>query len=129
MDSYPGPLGQVITNLISNAVTHAFEDRDDRRVTITATPDGNEAVRITLADNGNGVPDTLLPRIFDPFVTTRMGRGGVGLGLHICHNLVIQTLGGRITVESTPGVGTTFTLTLPICAPVAKTPNGQSVHG
>ena len=123
MDSYPGPLGQVITNLISNAVTHAFEDRDDRRVTITATPDGNEAVRITLADNGNGVPDTLLPRIFDPFVTTRMGRGGVGLGLHICHNLVIQTLGGRIAVAST-AAGTTFTLTLPLCAP-----GEQSAHG
>ena len=92
-------------------------------MTITATPDGNEAVRITLADNGNGVPDTLLPRIFDPFVTTRMGRGGVGLGLHICHNLVIQTLGGRIAVAST-AAGTTFTLTLPLCAP-----GEQSAHG
>ena len=128
MDSFPGPLGQVITNLISNAVTHAFEDCDDRRVTIAATPDGDEAVCITLADNGNGIPDTLLPRIFDPFVTTRMGRGGVGLGLHICHNLVMQTLGGRITVASTPGVGTTFTLTLPTCAPAPSAANEQSAH-
>ena len=128
MDSYPGPLGQVITNLISNAVTHAFEDRDDRQVTITATPDSDAAVRITLADNGNGIPDTLLPRIFDPFVTTRMGRGGVGLGLHICHNLVMQTLGGRIAVASTPGVGTTFTLTLPTCAPAPSATNEQSAH-
>ena len=128
MDSFPGPLGQVITNLISNAVTHAFEDCDDRRVTIAATPDGDEAVCVTLADNGNGIPDTLLPRIFDPFVTTRMGRGGVGLGLHICHNLVMQTLGGRIAVASTPGVGTTFTLTLPTCAPAPSAANEQSAH-
>lgn len=125
MDSFPGPLGQVITNLISNAVTHAFEDCDDRRVTIAATPDGDTAVCITLADNGNGIPEALLPRIFDPFVTTRMGRGGVGLGLHICHNLVIQTLGGRIAVVST-AAGTTFTLTLPRCAPVPSAPSEQS---
>ena len=123
MDSYPGPLGQVVTNLISNAVTHAFDGRSERRITISATAEGDEAVRITLADNGTGIPDTLLPRIFDPFVTTRMGRGGVGLGLHICHNLVIQTLGGRIAVAST-AAGTTFTLTLPLCAP-----GEQSAHG
>jgi signal transduction histidine kinase len=56
-------------------------------------------------------------RVFDPFVTTRMGRGGTGLGLHIAHNAATQILGGTLEVDSTPGQGTRFTLRLPRQAP------------
>ena len=75
-----------------------------------------------MADNGCGIAEDLLPRIFDPFVTTRMGRGGTGLGLHIAHNLVVQVLGGSISVASQPGEGCCFTIELPRKAPVAALP-------
>lgn len=117
LDSYPGPLGQVLTNLISNAVTHAFDGRNDGRMRLVARADDGERVVIQVIDNGCGIPARLLPRIFDPFVTTRMGRGGTGLGLHIVHNLVTQALGGSIRVDSQEDVGTTFTVALPRVAP------------
>lgn len=120
-DSYPGPLGQVLTNLVSNAAAHAFEGRSDRRISIEAEVLAPGRVGIRVADNGCGIPEDLLPRIFDPFVTTRMGRGGTGLGLHIAHNLVVQVLGGSIAVDSRPGEGSRFTIELPCTAPVAAT--------
>jgi signal transduction histidine kinase len=121
-DSYPGPLGQVLTNLVSNAVTHAFEGRSERRICIEAEALASGRVGIRVADNGGGIAEDLLPRIFDPFVTTRMGRGGTGLGLHIAHNLVVQVLGGSIAVDSRPGEGSCFTIELPRKAPVAALP-------
>lgn len=73
-----------------------------------------------VADNGKGIATSLLPRIFDPFVTTRMGRGGTGLGLHIAHNIVVSVLGGTIAADSTPGRGTRFTIDIPLTAPVPE---------
>ena len=77
---------------------------------------------MSLADNGQGIAPELLPRIFDPFVTTRMGRGGTGLGLHIVHNLVFNTLGGSVSVKSQVGEGTEFQLELPLIAPAQAKP-------
>lgn len=116
MDSYPGALGQILTNLISNALTHAFAGRPDGHITVT-TQAGPDSVRISITDNGNGIDSASLQRIFDPFFTTRLGKGGSGLGLYIVYNLVTRTLGGQIDVQSTPGTGTRFTLVLPCTAP------------
>jgi signal transduction histidine kinase len=118
LESYPGPLGQVLTNLINNAVLHAFDGLPAGMVRIGAQTLDASTVQLTLADDGNGILPEHLPRIFDPFFTTRMGRGGTGLGLSICHNIVENILGGRVNVASTPGQGTVFTLTLPLVAPV-----------
>lgn len=120
LDSYPGPLGQVLTNLVDNAVIHGFGGRNDGLIRLCATPGQAGRVVIRVSDDGCGIPAELLPRIFDPFVTSRMGRGGTGLGLHIAHNLVVQVLGGSIAVESQPGVGTSFVLDLPLAAPLGK---------
>lgn len=117
-DGYPGPLGQVLANLIVNADMHAFEGRTERLITVTTIASGPERVVMQVRDNGCGIPSHLLPRIFDPFVTTRMGRGGTGIGLHIVHNIVTNILGGTISVESEIGKGATFTINLPIVAPV-----------
>ena len=94
----------------------------ERRIRIEAEALASGRVVTRVADNGGGIVEELLPRIFDPFVTTRMGSGGTGLGLHIAHNLVVQVLGGSISVVSRPGEGCCFTIELPREAPVAALP-------
>jgi PAS domain S-box-containing protein len=118
MESYPGPLGQVLTNLINNALVHAFDGRQNGVVSIAAEMQGATHVKITVQDNGVGIPPAHLERVFDPFFTTKLGRGGSGLGLNIVYNLVREALGGSIMVSSTPGEGACFTLVLPLQAPV-----------
>lgn len=113
LDSHPGPLEQVIANLISNSLTHGFESIAAGVIRIDAAPIGTTHVRIDYTDNGVGIPETIKKRIFDPFFTTRMGSGGSGLGLYIVYNLVTGVLGGAIHVHSPPGHGVAFTLTLP----------------
>jgi signal transduction histidine kinase len=113
MDSFPGPLGQVIINFVNNALLHAF-DQPGGRMLLTAAARGDGRVRIEFRDDGCGIEEAHLARIFDPFYTTRIGRGGTGLGLNIAYNIVTSLLGGTIRVESTPGHGTAFILDLPI---------------
>lgn len=117
MDSYPGPLGQVITNLFSNALLHAFEGRPSGRITIKVRSYTDNSVAIYFSDDGGGIAREHLGRIFDPFFTTKGGEGGSGLGLSIVYNIVTAVLGGSIAVESRPHEGTTFTITLPRVAP------------
>jgi signal transduction histidine kinase len=119
-DGYPGPLGQVITNLVQNAVFHGFRDRASGHVRIASAMGDTEHVQITVRDDGHGISADVLGRIFDPFFTTRLGQGGSGLGLTIVHNLVTTMLNGRIEVESVVGEGTCFTLTMPLVAPQIK---------
>lgn len=122
LDSYPGPLGQVIGNLINNAVLHGFEGRAHGTIRIVGEPGEGPYLILRVVDNGKGIPADLLGRIFDPFVTTKKGRGGTGLGLHISYNAVVNLLGGSLTVQSKEGEGATFVLRLPVVAPKANTP-------
>ncbi|MBC7682909.1 MAG: PAS domain S-box protein, partial [Ferruginibacter sp.] len=103
LDSFPGALGQAIGNLVHNAVLHGFDGRAHGTVRITGERDGQGMVVLRVADDGHGIPANLLDRIFDPFVTTKMGRGGTGLGLHIAFNAVSNVLGGSLTVHSEEG--------------------------
>lgn len=122
-DSYPGPLGQVLTNLVNNAMIHGFEDRPPGLIEISAVGGAGEdgdLVELRIRDEGRGIEQHNLKRIFDPFFTTRFGQGGSGLGLHIVHNIVTGVLGGQLELSSTPGEGTCFTLRLPPCAPVVE---------
>ncbi|HJV85622.1 MAG TPA: PAS domain S-box protein [Noviherbaspirillum sp.] len=117
MDSYPGPLGQVITNLVNNALLHGFEGRQDGTVSVTGVAVEDGWLELVVRDNGIGIPAGNLNRIFDPFFTTKLGAGGSGLGLNITHNIVTGVLGGRIRVQSEVGAGSEFVLTLPMVAP------------
>lgn len=119
MDGYPGALGQVLTNLVANAMTHGFGDGTrEGQVTISAVFNpGDSYVTLAVADDGAGAPAAALPRLFDPFFTTRLGSGGSGLGLHIVYAIVTRVLGGTISVESELGVGTRFAMVLPLKAP------------
>jgi signal transduction histidine kinase len=116
-NGYPGPLGQVITNLVQNAIFHGLADRAQGRVQLDAKMLDAYTVQLTIEDDGRGIEAGVLGKIYDPFFTTRLGQGGSGLGLTIVHNLVTAVLGGRIDVSSTVGQGSRFTLTLPVTAP------------
>jgi PAS domain S-box-containing protein len=116
LDGYPGPLGQVISNLVQNALLHAFEGRSSGHIFISARATG-EQIDLEVADDGNGIPQELVRRVFDPFFTTRLGKGGSGLGLHIVHNLITGMLGGYIELMQAPGGGARFAIHLPRCAP------------
>jgi signal transduction histidine kinase len=118
MDSQPGSLGQVVINLINNAYLHAFEGRSDGVLTIGAQLEGDQ-VLLRVADNGVGMTPQQLGKMFEPFFSTKIGRGGTGLGMAIVQNLVNKTLHGRVDVESTPGQGTCFTIRIPRVLPNA----------
>ncbi|MBA4344015.1 MAG: hypothetical protein C0423_17900 [Methylibium sp.] len=119
MDSYPGPLGQVLANLVNNSLIHGYADQAPGEVRITVTRQGGGQVSIDVADDGAGIAAEHQSRIFEPFFTTRLGKGGSGLGLSIVRNIVTATLGGRIEVISALGEGTTVRMTLPLKAPLA----------
>ena len=117
MDSYPGPLTQVLMNIVNNAVMHAFEHTTDKQILITASRSGAQHILLTIRDNGCGIDPSHQSRIFDPFFTTKLGQGGSGLGLHIVYTLVTGLLGGRISLHSQLNQGTQFELLLPLTAP------------
>jgi signal transduction histidine kinase len=117
MDSFPGSIGQVITNLVTNSLAHAFEDRECGAMHIKTWRRGLHGVEMVFTDDGAGIPEADMKRVFDPFFTTKLGRGGSGLGLHIAYNLVTRVLGGKIQATSQPGLGTRFQISLPLKAP------------
>jgi signal transduction histidine kinase len=117
LDSYPGAYGQVLTNLIFNAVTHGFADGASGHILIKARRLELEQVEIAFSDDGVGIPEDIQRHVFDPFFTTGRAQGCTGLGLYIVHNVVTDQLGGRIGLVSAPGKGTTICMTLPLIAP------------
>ncbi len=118
MNSYPGPYGQVLTNLFLNAVAHAFPDGKPGAVDIQVRESGKDNVEIIFSDNGCGMSLDVRRRAFDPFFTTRRDQGGTGLGLHIVYSIVTNRLGGRLDLDSEPGGGTRIQIILPRVAPL-----------
>ncbi|MYN08562.1 PAS domain-containing protein [Massilia sp. FT127W] len=113
MNSYPGPFGQVLINLITNALSHGFDGRGEGEVVVSAHSVDGGKVEVCVVDNGGGIAPENMSRIYDPFFTTKLGRGGSGLGLNIVYNIVYGVLDGKIDVKSELGKGTRFTMTLP----------------
>lgn len=112
LDSYPGAIMQIMTNLIMNSLLHGFADGRAGAISITVESAG-ENVALTYRDTGVGMDQEQKERIYDPFYTTTRGSGGTGLGMNIVYNLVTQTLKGSIILETSPGQGAVFVLTLP----------------
>ncbi|MBK1663401.1 histidine kinase [Rhodospirillum rubrum] len=119
LDSYPGALAQILANVVLNALSHAFLPQRAGLITLTAHETGEGVVELRITDNGRGMSPEVRDQVFEPFFTTTRGAGGSGLGLHIAYNLANRTLGGRIGVDSAPGQGTTFIVTIPRVAPPA----------
>ncbi len=117
MDSYPGPVAQIITNFFTNALTHGFGPEDRGDIWIACRAQSEAFATLEFRDNGLGISTENLGKIFDPFFTTRLGQGGSGLGLSIAHNLATGLLGGQLRVHSVPGEGTRFTVILARVAP------------
>ncbi len=113
IDSYPGPLAQCLTNVVLNAVEHAFAPGQAGQIRLMARRRPDTQVSIAVADNGRGMPSTVQARVFEPFFTTGRHRGGSGLGMHIVHAMATGTLGGTVTVSSDEGRGTTVCFVLP----------------
>jgi len=105
-------LQQVLVNLVTNAKQAMAELPAERRLKVATRALGPDRVRISVEDTGPGIPPEVLPKIFDPFVTTK-GSAGTGLGLSISYG-IIREHGGQITVDSPPGRGATFTIDLPV---------------
>ncbi|HAT33147.1 MAG TPA: histidine kinase [Janthinobacterium sp.] len=118
LDSYPGALAQVLTNLTLNCVEHAFDADTEGKIEIGVCADG-AWIEMRVSDNGKGIRADMLDKVFDPFVTTRRGQGGTGLGLNIVFNLIVKQFGGTISVSSVLGRGASFIVRIPRETPLA----------
>jgi len=112
LQTHPGAISQILSNLMMNALQHAFNPEMNGLAEIDATEEEQQVI-LSFRDNGAGMPAEVLARVFDPFYTTKRGFGGSGLGLFIVHNLVTNELNGTIDCVSVPGQGTTFRIVLP----------------
>ena len=123
---------KVLINLIENSI-EAMHDASlgSRPIAVMVRTAADEALaQVTVTDSGPGIDKQTLHRIFDPFFTTRLGQGGSGLGLHVVFSLVVDLLGGRIDVDSSPGLGAIFIVRLPVVAPQPKAkPAGKEEEG
>ncbi|RVU38332.1 PAS domain S-box protein [Hwanghaeella grinnelliae] len=116
----PGPLAQVMTNILMNCVHHAYPEGEGGRIKIT-TVLSDDGVEIRFRDFGVGMDQETAGQAFVPFFTTRRNKGGTGLGLSIVYNVVRSVLGGDIACESVKGKGTLFIVTLPANCVVNQT--------
>lgn len=106
----PGKLSQVITNLLVNSIEAMAPDGGNILISVK---EGPSKVKITLCDNGPGIPSDISDKIFDPLFTTKPFGIGTGLGLTICHDIIKGDFKGNIKAKSKPDGGTCFTLSLP----------------
>jgi signal transduction histidine kinase len=109
----PSQVNQVFLNIITNAAQAMAGRKERGKITLRTARHGEDMVRVEIQDNGSGIPKDVLPRIFDPFFTTKNPGEGTGAGLAICKQ-IIENHGGKILVDTQIGVGTTFTILLPI---------------
>ena len=111
IDSYPGAFSQIYTNLIMNTVNHAYDgytpESRDAFLSLRLRENGRKLL-IDYIDNGKGIDPEILPKIFEPFVTTTRDRGGSGLGTNIIYSIVVQLLNGRIICENADTGGAHF---------------------
>jgi signal transduction histidine kinase len=119
IDSYPGAISQIVSNLLNNALAHAFDDQKGT-IRLGARPMPDDLVELSFEDDGRGIPHEMHERVFEPFFTTARNTGGSGLGLSIVHNITVGTLHGSIDLSSSPGHGTRFRIVFPRITPLDR---------
>ncbi|MCJ8295039.1 MAG: PAS domain-containing sensor histidine kinase [Colwellia sp.] len=113
VEAFPGPIYQVITNLVMNSIIHAFDNDKQGEIIIEIKSEAS-TVTIHYSDNGVGIPIANISMIFEPFYTTKRGCGGSGLGMYLVYNLITSNLKGKISCRSEVGKGTHFTIEFPV---------------
>jgi ligand-binding sensor domain-containing protein/signal transduction histidine kinase len=124
--SSPGVFYQIISNLINNSLAHGYPDGKAGILKLSVSQN-DKGLSLIYQDDGLGMTREVQDHIFDPFFTTKRGKGGSGLGMNIVYNLVTQVLHGSISLESVPGEGVTFTITLPASILVADKKKSEPV--
>jgi signal transduction histidine kinase len=112
MESFPGAVSQIVTNMVVNSLVHGFGDGQSGSIKIKGRMEGDH-VQFDYSDDGIGMDPGTLSQLFDPFFTTKRGSGGSGLGAHILYNLVTGPLGGTVKVASAPNMGLHYNLRFP----------------
>ncbi|WP_297587944.1 HAMP domain-containing sensor histidine kinase [Roseibium sp.] len=139
VDSYPGAVSQLVSNLVENAMKHAYEGRSHGKIKLSSkvveepglgeTSATIKNIVFSCKDFGVGIPDKNLKKVFEPFFTTKFGKGGSGLGMAICYQLVTEALEGTISVTSNVGEGTEFLIEFPVkTSAKSDTATGRKVH-
>lgn len=113
INSNPGAISQIITNLVMNSMIHGFEESKKGKITIVAKVE-DSSLHVEYSDDGKGISQENLPKIFEPFYTTKKSKGGSGLGLNIIQKIIVDELGGTISCKSTEGIGANFYINIPI---------------
>jgi signal transduction histidine kinase len=113
LDSYPGVLSQVVTNLVMNSLVHAYDEEDSGEICLEFKREDKQVI-LQYTDDGKGINSENMSKLFEPFFTTNRSQGSTGLGLHIVYNLVTHKLKGTIHCKSSVGSGTQFIIKLPI---------------
>ncbi|QSX30923.1 PAS domain-containing protein [Shewanella cyperi] len=122
INSNPGIFYQIISNLFNNSIIHAYPDKRHGKLALRISVD-EQGLHLNYCDDGCGMEPEIAEQIFNPFFTTKRGRGGSGLGMNIVYNLVNQVLGGTIRIETAPSKGACFTIDLP--ASIIKSATAQ----
>lgn len=112
VSTYPGPLYQILSNLVNNSIKHGFENSSSGNITVSIAREGND-MTIVYSDDGIGMEQEILEQVYEPFMTTKRNQGGSGLGMHIVFNLITQLFKGSINCHSSPNNGVTFTIKFP----------------
>jgi signal transduction histidine kinase len=120
---YPGGLNQVWTNIIDNAIQAMA---GSGTLTVRTMRENDDMIRVEICDDGPGIPEDIVDRIFQPFFTTKPLREGIGLGLDLAWRVIVETRRGNLSVESVPQ-DTRFIILLPLAAPAPKTPTPAEI--
>lgn len=113
LTNYAGYWAQIVTNLVQNTLIHAYEPKQEGQVSMVLKQEGTQFI-FQFIDDGKGMDENTVSKVFEPFFTTNRKNGGSGLGMSVIYNIVTQKMKGTVTVKSRLGEGSVFTISVPL---------------